>query len=249
MKSREITIAKATMFTALYLGRASMLLFVVFLFVGSLGLTELGFSDTTTLIWNGFLSLLFFLQHSAMIRRGSRAFLARILPRHYIDAVFSLTSSVVLIGVIVLWQTSPTMITELDGLARWAARGVFIMGLAGTVWGALTFKSLDPFGNKAIRDHLKGRPAREIGFQAKGPYLWVRHPLYLFQLMMIWSCPDLTMDRLLFNLLWTAWIYVGTVLEERDLVADFGQDYRNYQKQVPMLVPWKMPSRASRQNA
>ncbi|MCK7479628.1 MAG: hypothetical protein M0C28_21625 [Candidatus Moduliflexus flocculans] len=53
-----------------------------------------------------------------------------------------------------------------------------------------------------------------------GPYRLVRHPLYLLSIVMIWSCPDLTTDRLLFNLLWTGWIVVGAYLEERDLVAD-----------------------------
>jgi protein-S-isoprenylcysteine O-methyltransferase Ste14 len=58
---------------------------------------------------------------------------------------------------------------------------------------------------------------------------------------MIWSYPDLTADRLLFSVLFTVWIIVGTVLEERDLVADYGEVYRNYQRAVPMLVPYRRP--------
>jgi protein-S-isoprenylcysteine O-methyltransferase Ste14 len=54
---------------------------------------------------------------------------------------------------------------------------------------------------------------------------------------MIWSCPDLTADRLLFNVLWTAWIITATFLEERDLVELFGEDYRMYQRLIPMLLP------------
>ncbi len=75
----------------------------------------------------------------------------------------------------------------------------------------------------------------------RGLYRWVRHPLYLATLMMIWSYPDLTADRLLFNVLFTGWIIVGTVLEERDLVENFGDDYRNYQRRVPMLIPYRKP--------
>ena len=73
----------------------------------------------------------------------------------------------------------------------------------------------------------------------RGPYRWVRHPLYAFILLLIWACPDLAADRLLFNVLWTSWVVVGTVLEERDLAAEFGEDYLRYQRRVPMLVPWK----------
>jgi protein-S-isoprenylcysteine O-methyltransferase Ste14 len=46
------------------------------------------------------------------------------------------------------------------------------------------------------------------------------------------------MDRLLFNLLWTIWIVIGSYFEEKDLIAEFGDAYREYQKRVPMLVPF-----------
>jgi protein-S-isoprenylcysteine O-methyltransferase Ste14 len=68
----------------------------------------------------------------------------------------------------------------------------------------------------------------------------VRHPLYFFTLVMIWTSPDITLDRLLFNVLFTGWIVVGTRLEERDLVAEFGEHYSVYQRHVPMLIPYKL---------
>lgn len=54
----------------------------------------------------------------------------------------------------------------------------------------------------------------------------------------------MNLGRLEFAALWTAWILVGTLLEERDLVAEFDETYRQYCKQVPMLVPWRGPARA-----
>ena len=74
-------------------------------------------------------------------------------------------------------------------------------------------------------------------FAVRGPYRWVRHPLYSFCLLIIWSCPNITTDRLLYNVVWTLWIIIGSVFEERDLVAAFGEEYRNYQRKVPMLIP------------
>ncbi|MEJ2718947.1 MAG: hypothetical protein P8182_17760 [Deltaproteobacteria bacterium] len=68
----------------------------------------------------------------------------------------------------------------------------------------------------------------------------MRHPLYFACILLIWSSPDLTADRLLFNILWTVWIVIGTVLEERDLVASFGEAYRDYQRNVPMLIPYRI---------
>jgi hypothetical protein len=52
------------------------------------------------------------------------------------------------------------------------------------------------------------------------------------------------MDRMLFNLLWTVWIVIGSYFEEIDLIAEFGEAYREYQKGVPMLIPsLKWPKR------
>jgi protein-S-isoprenylcysteine O-methyltransferase Ste14 len=113
------------------------------------------------------------------------------------------------------------------------------MGIAGIGWGVYALKSCDPFGRAAIRAHLSGKPLRPKRFAVNGPNLWVRHPLYFFVILLIWSCPDLTTDRLLFNFLWTSWICIGTILEEKYLVSDFGEDYRQYQDKVPMLIPWK----------
>jgi hypothetical protein len=44
------------------------------------------------------------------------------------------------------------------------------------------------------------------------------------------------------DVLWTAWICVGAVLEEADLLADFGDAYRDYRRKVPMLIPWRGPA-------
>ena len=59
---------------------------------------------------------------------------------------------------------------------------------------------------------------------------------------MIWSNPDLTLDRLLFNLVFTAWVVMAILLEERELVSTFGEAYRSYQQEVPMLIPFRIRS-------
>jgi Putative protein-S-isoprenylcysteine methyltransferase len=43
--------------------------------------------------------------------------------------------------------------------------------------------------------------------------------------------------HLLFAAVATSYILVGIWLEERDLVAQFGEQYRRYRDQVGMLVP------------
>ena len=58
--------------------------------------------------------------------------------------------------------------------------------------------------------------------------LFGRHPQYFFTLVLLWAYPDLT-----------AWTVLGSVLEERDLVEEFGTDFVAYQRDVSMLIPWR----------
>jgi len=225
------------MMIATFSGRVSMLLFVIFLYLGPLNFIRLNLSEISVLAWNGILSVVFFIQHSFMIRRSFRNRLSGFIPSYYDGAIFTIVSSIVLLAVIVFWQSSATVIYELQGFLHWIARGIFILAIAGIGWSAYTLKPFDLFGRAPIKAYLSGKPLRPQNFTAQGPYLWVRHPLYFFVLLLIWSYPDLTADRLLLNILWTAWIYIGTILEEKDLLLDFGDKYREYQQKVPMLLP------------
>ena len=74
-----------------------------------------------------------------------------------------------------------------------------------------------------------------------GMYRWVRHPLYFWALALIWLTPQMTVNRLALFATLSLYLYVGTFFEERRLVAEFGDEYRAYQRQVPRLIPWRGP--------
>ncbi len=237
--------AYAAMVLAYAFAGGSQLLFVVFLFRGSLGLVDLGGSETAVLGVDICLCLVFFVQHSGMVRKGFRQRLDRFVPAHYAPAFYAIASGTALFVAVVFWQGSADTIVAPQGLVRWLFRAGFFVSIGGFVWGSRSLRGFDPFGIRHIRYHLRGKSVRLPPFTVRGPYRWVRHPLYTCCLLMIWSCPDLTVDRLLFNLLWTAWMIAGAMLEERDLVAELGDDYSAYQRQVPMLIPWRLRPMAS----
>jgi protein-S-isoprenylcysteine O-methyltransferase Ste14 len=54
----------------------------------------------------------------------------------------------------------------------------------------------------------------------------------------------MTLGHLFFAVGLTLYILVALQMEERDLVAHFGDRYERYQTQVPMLVP--LPRKAGR---
>jgi methanethiol S-methyltransferase len=204
-----------------------------------MNLVQMGLTQGMVLAWNCLLSVIFFIQHSGMVRRRFRDRLANVIPPLYQGALYTIVSGVVLTALIVLWQESSTSLYELHGPPRWLVCGLFFLTIAGCFWTMFSLRAFDTFGLDPIKAELSGKRIRPQQFVVRGPYRWVRHPLYLLVILMIWSGPHLTADRLLFNVLWTAWICVGAGLEEVDLVSDLGEQYRDYQRKVPMLIPWK----------
>lgn len=231
------------------LGGVSLVLFGGFLYAGLPGMIDLGFNEPANLLINTLLCFLFFLQHSLMLRKGVRNWLSGLIPRDYLGALFSIFSGIFLLMLMLFWQKSMTIQVDLDGAAYLFMRALFFLSIIGFYVTFRSIRPFDPLGIREIVNHLKGRAAKEPVFSVRGTYQWVRHPFYFFSLLMIWTQVCLTTDRLLFNGLWTAWIIIGIFLEERDLIASFGDAYRNYQRNVPMLIPyrWK-PWNQNKQN-
>lgn len=219
------------------IGYVSYLSFMFFLYEGSLDLLRLNLGGSMKLILNGVLCLFFFLQHSGMIRRSFRKGLSNFIPSHYQGAIYTLASGVALLVFVTFWQNSDTILLEAEEPFRFFLRVLFFLSILGMFWGLYALRAIDMFGLKPILKHIFTMPTRESSFTVRGPYRWVRHPLYLFMIVLFWCCPVLTADRLLFNILWTIWVVLATVLEERDLTNDFGDAYRDYRAKVPMLLP------------
>jgi protein-S-isoprenylcysteine O-methyltransferase Ste14 len=143
--------------------------------------------------------------------------------------------------VLVFWQKSSTLVVRADGIIFWLLYVLFFLLLVGFFWGSKSLGSFDTLGVKPLMRYISNRPGKPQQIIAKGPYRWSRHPLYLFVIVLIWSCPVLNLDRLIFNIMWTFWIVIGTFLEDRDLHREFGSQYLEYSSRVPMLIPYRIP--------
>jgi len=242
MKPLAQLAAYLAMALAAVLGSASLLLLVCFLFLGNFHFFQFGLSPATALVWDALLSAVFFLQHSGMIRRSFRQRLERFVPDPFHGLIFTVASASALIICLVLWQPAGEPVHQLDGAPAWLMRVFFFLAIAGFAWGVRALGSFDAFGIKPVVALLRNSQTRQYPFVLKGPYRWVRHPLYFFSLVLFWSCPAISPDRLLFNVLWTVWVVLATFLEERDLVSQFGDSYVQYQREVPMVFPWRIPS-------
>jgi methanethiol S-methyltransferase len=219
------------------LGGGALLGLAVFLFHGSFEVIDLGLGSAELLVWDGLLVLGFSLQHSGMVRRPFRRLLGGLLPEEAFGAFFALASGAVLLTLLLLWQRSSFELVSVQGPWRWGFRAAYFLAAGGFAWAARALGGFDPLGVRRVLRRLIGQEKRPMPLVVRGPYRWVRHPIYLFTLVLLWSCPDVTADRLLLNVLWSAWIVAATRLEERDLEAVFGDGYRRYRREVPRLVP------------
>jgi methanethiol S-methyltransferase len=89
-----------------------------------------------------------------------------------------------------------------------------------------------------IRSQLSVPQTHEAGsLNIRGIYRWVRDPFLLSGLVTIWLTPIMTVNLFIIYLLTTIYLFLGSLHWERRLVAQFGDEYREYQKRVYRIIP------------
>ena len=83
---------------------------------------------------------------------------------------------------------------------------------------------------------LPRAPVPHVPLQTHGVYGFVRHPVYFAWVLMVIGTPHMTMTRLTFAVISTAYLAIAIPFEERGLLDVFGSEYREYQKRVR----WRM---------
>lgn len=180
----------------------------------------------------------FAIQHSVMARPAFKRRWTKLVPTVIERSTYVLFSSLCLIALFALWQPM--------GVSVWNVTHpklqIAIHAVYGLGWGILLLSTFlinhfDLFGLRQVWLALRGRPYTPLKFGTPFLYRIVRHPLYVGWLMIFWATPTMTVAHLLFAVMTTAYILIAIQFEERDLVAEHGDRYREYRERVPMLVP------------
>ena len=148
-----------------------------------------------------------------------------------------LISSLLLILIFWQWRPITTTIWRVEGWPAAVLTAICWIGWLTALTSTYLIDHFELFGLRQVFDALRGAAARVPPFRTPLLYRLVRHPLMLGFLLAFWATPHMTAGHLLFALMTTGYILVGVRLEERDLVANFGESYEQYRRRVPMLMP------------
>lgn len=190
------------------------------------------------LIVNCALLGLFAVQHSVMARQGFKAWLTKFIPQSIERSTYVLIASLCLILLFWLWMPMPTAIWDVEQpIARGSLSGISLLGWGIVLYGSFLINHFDLFGVRQVVLDAKGQQYTNPQFIERSLYKVVRHPLMLGFLIAFWFTPTMTVGHLLFAVLTTGYIIVGTRFEERDLARSHPEEYAAYRARVPALLP------------
>ncbi len=181
--------------------------------------------------------------HSFLISSRLTKLMTRLLKNYYAfyRLFYVILSIVLLIPLIKYTAHADNIVLITYPMPLNIVRCILISGSLMMFWWAFFFNydSLSFFGIRQILDfEKKNNSSKEI--KKNGLLGTIRHPMYLALIIYLW-CQIFSVADLVVNTLLKIYIIIGTILEEKKLVLEFGNLYIKYQQEVPMLIPFTKP--------
>lgn len=191
------------------------------------------------LLVNLALIAVFAVQHSVMARPSFKRAWAQIVPEQIERSTYVLFSALAMGLFFLFWQPMPQPLWHVTGLGATALWSVHALGWIILLSATFVIDHFDLFGLRQVAFAARKAPYQPLPFRVRLYYRAVRHPLYVGWILLLWASPTMTLGHLLFALGLTGYILAAIPFEERDLVAALGDDYADYKRRVPGLLPFR----------
>jgi len=196
----------------------------------------------TQLIYLALSWILFCILHSLLIALPLADWLRRSNPEYgrYERVIYNTIALATLIPPIYFGLTfTGATIFEWGGWLRWIQAALILWALFLFWGGSRQFDTARFLGLRQLREKGVVQKAGENDpLVTNGVLNIVRHPWYSGGIAIVWA-RDLTAAALITNLVLTLYFLVGSFLEERRLLQQYGSAYQRYQRHVSMLWPYR----------
>jgi len=188
--------------------------------------------------------ILYSILHSLMAGHAVKNLLYRLFPGYFnLYRMFYNITQILLFLLLWFFIPKPAQILwTLDGMYQLAARSLQVLSLLGLLLTLRDFSGSEFLGWKQLRDWLGGNRSGqnyEKELCTTGMYAVVRHPIYLFSILLVAFEPVMTLFKFSVLIWLILYFYTGSYFEERRLVREFGAGYQSYQQRISRLFPIK----------
>ena len=152
----------------------------------------------------------------------------------YYRLLYSVVAFVTLASILA-WQFSmPVLLLPVHPFVKYFLAAPFVV-TGGALMAVCIRKYFFRLSGAQVLYQQEESPVLETG----GVHRWVRHPLYIGTLLLIWGLLAFfpTVANLISCALITIYVRVGIPIEEDKLMHVFGDQYRAYKSRTPMLIP------------
>lgn len=191
-----------------------------------------------SLIVDAVLLGLFAIQHSVMARPGFKKRWTQIVPQPIERSTYVLLASLAL--ALLFWQWRPILDVVWsveNSIGSLVLQVLFWVGWGTVLLSTFLIGHFDLFGLRQVYLYWVQKAYPATGFKTPGLYKIVRHPIMLGFIIAFWATPRMTVGHLVFAVATTVYILIAVQIEERDLTHLYGDTYREYKREVSMLIP------------
>lgn len=156
--------------------------------------------------------------------------------------LYNIFSLITLTPILIFIAESTNLVWQVDGWVALAFSSIRLLGIAGILVSLWQIDWQSFAGIRQLNALLKNQTKvqSQEPLVTKGLYRITRHPLYLFSLLVVWFVPVMSSSWLSFSIGVSLYFFIGSYFEEKKMIRQYGEAYKNYCKSVPWLIPfWK----------
>jgi len=237
MKRTIILLYGAVSYFLGVIGLACIILALAGLIPYGFGLDGKG-AGVNPVLWNSVLVLIWGVIHTGMARPGFKHALTKIIPEAAERSTYILMAGITSAALIAFWKTIPGQIWHIETASiaylLWA---VFIFGWIFLLGATFAINHFDLFGLRQVFMNFKNMERPPLEFTKRAMYKYIRHPIQTGVMIGIWATPSMTKTQIVLSIGFTIYIFIGLWFEERDLIAEHGDDYLKYRREAGKLLP------------